>query len=356
MEFQNEATMDWNKGRVKRTVWRPYKQPDNIFVGNSVYEISKLDNVRIKRLSIQPDSKKTIPSSFTVNFEPEWTTIKELNLPFNVHWQQSANSKFDLNFQLEKGQKCLALGERFSGLNLRGQKHTLISTDNPEHDEAMDPMYKPIPFLVIGSADKYWGLYIDSSAPSRFDLDSELTGEALIEIFTTRGFRLYFFELNSLPNLISAFTSLVGRAKLPPLWALGYQQSRWSYPDETTVRELARELRQRQIPCDTIVLDIDYMDEYRVFTTAKERFPNLKELISDLAADNFKVVMIVDPGVKEDISYKQFNDGKKQDLFCKTSKGEIFLEKVWPGSSAFPDFLKKKLEIGGLKNINSIQM
>jgi alpha-glucosidase len=84
------------------------------------------------------------------------------------------------------------------------------------------------------------------------------------------------------------------------------------------------------------------MDEYRVFTTDKERFPDLKKLVHELAQNNFKVVTIVDPGVKEDPHYKIFQEGAKEGLFCKTPKGKLFLGKVWPGMSAFPDFLKEQ--------------
>lgn len=342
MDTQTEASAEWDKARGKRRVWQAHQRPANVFAGKSNWQTACLENTDVKRLSVLPAAASIIPDSFTVIAEPSWSAIEKPSLPFNFEWQQSLPGRFDFYFQLAAGLKCLALGERFSGLNVRGEKHTLISTDNPHHDESMDPMYKPIPFLIVGASDQFYGIYLDSAAPSRFDLDSELTEDGHIELFTRRGFRVYIIGPASLQQLVKAFTALVGRAKLPPLWSLGHQQCRWSYPDEITVRELAKEFRQRKIPCDTIVLDIDYMDEYRIFTTSRRRFPQFKKMIADLAADNFKVVPIVDPGVKEDPQYKHFIEGKEQNLFCKTIDGQIFLEKVWPGVSAFPDFLKNE--------------
>jgi len=146
----------------------------------------------------------------------------------------------------------------------------------------------------------------------------------------------------SLPQLVQAFTRLTGRAPLPPLWALGHQQCRWSYPDEVTIRELASQFRSRKIPCDTLVLDIDYMDDYRVFTYSKERFPSFPKLAQELERDHFKLITIVDPGVKKDEKFQVYRQGVGRDLFCKTAKGEVFIETVWPGLSAFPDFLKEE--------------
>ena len=61
---------------------------------------------------------------------------------------------------------------------------------------------------------------------------------------------------------------------MPPLWALGNQQSRWSYMNADEVREIAAGFRERGIPCDVLYLDIDYMDGFRVFTWDRERFPD----------------------------------------------------------------------------------
>jgi alpha-glucosidase len=342
MDLQLETAIDWTRAQDGRRLWQPSEREVDIFNGESCWQRSRLENVDVLRLSVTPTAGASIPDSFTVVASPDWSTIAQPDLPLCFEWQQSRPGRFDFYFKLARELKCLALGERFSGLNVRGQKHTLISTDSPHHHESTDAMYKSVPFLVLGSADKFYGLYLDSPAPCRFDLDSELTEEGHIELLTRRGFRIYLLGPSPLASLVQAFTGLVGRAKLPPLWSLGHQQCRWSYPDETTVRELAREFRQRKIPCDTLVLDIDYMDEYRVFTSSDERFPQFEKMISDLAAENFKVVTIIDPGVKQDSRYKQFTDGESKDYFCKTADGKTFIEKVWPGPSAFPDFLKRE--------------
>ena len=101
---------------------------------------------------------------------------------------------------------------------------------------------------------------------------------------------------------------------------------------------MARGFRERDIPCDVIYLDIHYMDGYRVFTWDEERFPDPEKLTSDLAEQGFRVVTIVDPGVKVDESYPVYTEGRARDLFCKTNDGEEYHNAVWPGVCAFPDF------------------
>src|SRR5207245_4380059 len=95
-------------------------------------------------------------------------------------------------------------------------------------------------------------------------------------------------------QVLEEFTALTGRAPLPPLWALGYQQCRYSYYPEARVREVARTFREKRIPADVIYLDIDYQDGNRPFTIDRKRFPNFEGMIRDLGAQDFKVVAITD--------------------------------------------------------------
>lgn len=96
---------------------------------------------------------------------------------------------------------------------------------------------------------------------------------------------------------------------LPARWAIGYHQCRYSYYPESTVRFIAANFRQRHIPCDALFLDIHYMDGYRVFTWDKTRFPDPARLISDLGQEGFRVVTIIDPGIKVDPDYSAYKEG-----------------------------------------------
>ncbi len=341
MKLPMGFVFDWTKGRQKGRKWQPHSPINNIFNGKFFWDKYRLDNIDIHRLSILPAEISTIANSFTViATDTEWSKTEKPKLPFDFNWQQSLPGRFDFYFKLAEGQKCMGLGERYSGLNVRGEKHTIVTTDDPHHSESMQAMYKAIPFLLTGKDNQFTGIYIDTGAPTRFDLDSELTGQGRIEVLTRRGFHVYIIGSSSMPNIVKAFTHLVGRSKLPSLWSLGHQQSRWSYFNEESVIEVAGEIRRRKIPCDTIVFDLDFMDEYRVFTRSPERFPNFNKIVADLSSDNFRVVTSVDPGVKEDPEYGLYKEGKDKNMFCKTPDGELFVEKVWPGRSVFPDFLR----------------
>ena len=148
----------------------------------------------------------------------------------------------------------------------------------------------------------------------------------------------YFFYGPSPKKVIERFTELTGRMNLPPKWAIGYQQCRWSYYPESKVRDIAGNFRKRGIPCDVIYLDIDYMDGYRCFTWNNKNFPDPKKMIADLAGDGFKIITIIDPGIKEDSTYSVFKEGFKGKHFVLNPDSSLFIGPVWPGDCAFPDF------------------
>ena len=312
------------------------------FSGSSEHAETTLDKVRVERLRVNPASHKALPSSYAVIAKAlEWQSLPASKFALNLKWVHSAESRWDFKFDLPEGARCLGLGERLSGLNLRGRIHTLFNTDDDSHIESIDHMYKAIPLLIIEQEGKYTGLFLDSPARQQWNLDVELENEAYIQLLSRRGWDLYIIGPATLPAIVAAYTTLTGRSNLPPRWALGHQQSRWSYPDEETVEYIASEFRKRKIPCDTIVLDIDYMNEYRVFTSSSLRFPNFKKMIEKLHSADFKVVTIVDPGVKVDDKYSVYKEGIKQKFFCETASGKPFVGEVWPGASVFPDFLRK---------------
>ena len=143
-------------------------------------------------------------------------------------------------------------------------------------------------------------------------------------------------------KVLEDYANLTGKMPLPPIWALGNQQSRWSYFPESRVREIADGFRKNKIPADVIYLDVDYMNGYRVFSWDKTRFPNPSKMISDLKAEGFKTVLIIDPGIKRDENYSTYTDGLKNDIYVKNPDGSTLIRNAWAAESAFPDFTNPK--------------
>lgn len=236
------------------------------------------------------------------------------------------------------GERYFGCGERTGGLEKTGSYQVFWNIDPPQgHSASMLNLYTSVPFLLALEDGKAWGLFLDNTHRVEFDLAHEQPDRSW---FGARaGDLVYYVFCGPTPReVVDRYTELTGRTPMPPLWALGNQQSRYSYMDEAEVREVARQFRERDIPCDVLYLDIHYMDGYRVFTWDRERFPDPEGLLSTLREDGFRVVTIVDPGIKVDEGYGVYRDGRAQDVYCKTFRGREYHNVVWPGLCAFPDF------------------
>ncbi len=231
------------------------------------------------------------------------------------------------------------LGEKSGILNRTSKSYSLWNSDIPAYRADTDPLYQSVPFIMTIRDGRAQGIFFDNSYRSSFDFGVE--SDARYAFGANGGEIDYYVFAGPTPaDVLRQYTDLVGRMPLPPRWALGYQQSRWSYTPDAKVRQIARTFRQKRIPCDVIYLDIDYMEGYRVFTWNEQNFPRPAELLADLARDGFKVVPIIDPGIKVDTAYRAYRTGMQEDVFLKYPSGDIFLGNVWPGTCAFPDFSK----------------
>jgi len=236
----------------------------------------------------------------------------------------------------ETGERFFGCGERTAGLEKTGSNQVFWNVDPPAgHTASLINLYTSIPFTFSLRDGRAHGVLLDSTHRVEIDLANEDPDRVTYR--AAGGDLVYYVFCGPEPaQVLDRFTALTGRTPLPPLWALGNQQSRWSYMDAGEVRAIAAGFRERDIACDVIHLDIDYMDGFRVFTWDRERFPDPAGLIAELREQGFRVVTIVDPGVKVDEHYPVYESGKGH--YCLAADGEEYNNVVWPGVCAFPDF------------------
>ncbi|WP_089906230.1 TIM-barrel domain-containing protein [Chitinophaga rupis] len=236
-----------------------------------------------------------------------------------------------------KGDISLYGGGEVTGPLLRnGQTIKLWNTDNGAYGtDDGKRLYQTHPWVLgVRKDGTAFGILFDSPWKSALT-----TNPDKIE-FNTEGalFRVFVIDRKSPQDVLKGLAELTGTIEMPPRWALGYHQCRFSYGSEKRVREIADTFRLKQIPCDAVWMDIDYMEGYRVFTFNKNNFPNPKQLNADLHAKGFHSVFMIDPGVKFDSTYAVYQSGTAKDVWVKDSTGKEYHGKVWPGDCAFPDF------------------
>ena len=236
------------------------------------------------------------------------------------------NDTIILQYNLEKNDIVYGLGEALGGVNKRGRKYRLFANDDPLHTPEKEALYGSHPFLIVKGKETF-GLFIDF--PGEILLDIGFTDIDIMTItITKKDVDIYIFSDKNILSIIKEFLTLTGTPYIPPKWAFGFGQSRWSYPDEKTISEIANNFRKNEIPCDMIFIDIDYMDNYKVFTVNQNNFPNFASFVKNMKKNGFKLLPIIDPGVKIEKGYPVYEEGLQNDYFCKDHNGNNFVGAV----------------------------
>ncbi|MDP5171385.1 MAG: glycoside hydrolase family 31 protein [Bacteroidia bacterium] len=276
---------------------------------------------------------------FTKILDRKGTVINEDDKGF--HWEKDkvGGDIVQMSKRAQHDESYFGLGDKTGHLSLRGQRKHNWVTDSFGYGDHTDPLYRAIPFYYGLHKGNAYGIFFDNSFQTYFDFAKERHDATS---FWSHGGEMnyYFFYGPALQQVAERYTDLTGRPELPPLWALGFHQCKWSYYPEAEVRRIANEFRMRNIPCDAIYLDIDYMDEYRCFTWDYEIFPDPTQMINDLKADGFNTVVMIDPGIKFDPDYFVFKEGMQMNAFCRRSDGPLMVGDVWPGPCVWPDYTR----------------
>ena len=240
---------------------------------------------------------------------------------------------------LQPREHFYGLGDKSCHPEIRERRFELWGSDTYAYGSETDPLYKNIPFFIGIHHGQAYGIFFDNSARSFFDFGKERKDTSS---FWAQSGQMNFYFINgpTVRDVVRRFAQLTGVPELPPKWALGYHQCKWSYKTEKELRSITDGFLEHKIPCDAVYVDIDYMDGYRCFTWNLKSFPKPGEMIRDLESQGFKTIAIIDPGIKVDPDYSVYQEGIAGDHFCRQMDGDLYTGQVWPGSCHFPDFTK----------------
>jgi len=294
-----------------------------------------------QEINIATDSLKVVirKSPFAITFyNNNGDVISQDETGLTTSWVNESVTTYK---HMQEGERFIGLGEKTGDLDRKGNGYTNWNTDSFGYSTGQDPIYSTIPFYIGIHHHLNYGVFLDNTYQSDFNFGAS---NNRFSSFGARGGEMnyYFIYHTHIADIITSYTALTGRMKMPPLWSLGYQQNRYSYYPETEVFRIAQTLREKKIPADGITLDIHYMDHYKVFTWDKDRFPDPKAMTNKLKDMGFKLTVIVDPGVKEEKGYGVYDRGFKDNIFIKYPDSTNYTGEVWPGWCNFPDFTNPK--------------
>ncbi|KAL1198504.1 putative glucan 1,3-alpha-glucosidase [Cardamine amara subsp. amara] len=245
-----------------------------------------------------------------------------------------------VTFEFSPGTSFYGTGEVSGQLERTGKRVFTWNTDAWGYGSGTTSLYQSHPWvLAVLPTGETLGVLADTTRKCEIDLRKE----GRIRIISSTSYPIITFgPFSSSTAVLESLSHAVGTVFMPPKWALGYHQCRWSYMCDKRVAEIAQIFRDKKIPADVIWMDIDYMDGFRCFTFDKEHFPDPSALAKDLHNNGFKAIWMLDPGIKQEEGYHIYDSGSKNDVWISRADGKPFIGEVWPGPCVFPDYTNSK--------------
>lgn len=345
---------------VRLDIYKNGQRPDDSFYQLELEPLESGDdfwNIQRNGRKISVLKKGSVVTSFDgLSFSrPDW--FKESDRDFSNNWT-TVNQKVDIL------SKIFGLGEKSGYLEKSGARYEMWNTDPGgfyKHHE--DPIYASIPFYILAFPDgsggeEYLGVYLANPHYSQFDV-KYMSGPDNVGIsVNSDSMTLCLITGEGPSDIIGSYTDLTGKPAMMPRWALGYHHSKYGMPkDQDEAIEVVEEFRDREVPCDSIYFDIQHMQDYKIFTWSEENFPEPYALMEKLHDLDIKPVTIQDPGVKMEKDYQVYESGREKDVFVENREGDDFVGMLWPGLSAFPDFVREEVrEWWGKQNSKILDM
>uniref|UniRef100_A0A3Q3VXJ5 Neutral alpha-glucosidase AB n=1 Tax=Mola mola TaxID=94237 RepID=A0A3Q3VXJ5_MOLML len=290
-----------------------------------------------------PDSKPNGPTAISLDFS--W--------PKNQHNRVSINKFYSIYIRKNLYPFFIVNGDPYRLHNMDVYKYELYS-----------PMalYGSVPVIVAHNTQRTTGIFWLNAAETWVDISSNTAGKTVfgkmldyvqgsseipqtdVRWISESGIIDAFIMLGPTPkDLFAQYASLTGTQAFPPIYALGYHQSRWNYNDQEDVRAVDANFDEHDIPYDFIWLDIEHTDGKRYFTWDPHKFSSPKEMLQGLKDKKRKMVSIVDPHVKIESNYKLHNEIRSRGLYVKNKDGGDYEGWCWPGSTGYPDFTQPEM-------------
>ena len=266
--------------------------------------------------------------------------LKHVRKKTQLKKETETSSELIFTYEMSDETIVYGLGENVRGINKRGHRYISQCSDDPSHTEDKESLYGAHNFLLISGAETF-GIFIDFPGKITFDIGYTCYHTLQIEIEESNA-DIYIIEGRTEQEIITKFRKAIGKSYIPPKWAFGYGQSRWSYYSQEEVEAVVEAHRKNKIPLDSVYLDIDYMDHYKDFTVNSETFPDLSAFAKKMKQKGIHLVPIIDAGVKIEEGYETYEEGVANQYFCKNEDGSDYVAGVWPGRVHFPDVLKKE--------------
>lgn len=207
----------------------------------------------------------------------------------SLHIDEQGNIKFKSSMGPVYG-----LGEGGAQFDRRGQVYSMRNGQFPPLLATIGARL-PIPWLA--SADGWAIFFHKPSGLINLTEDEYAFEQPATAVDDVVPLDLFLAVSRDPAEIMKAYAQITGFPHLPPLWALGYQQSHRTLASREEIVDEAKRFRKEELPCDTMIYlgtgfcPSGWNTGHGSFTFNERAFPDPKEMIQDLHSEHFHLVL-----------------------------------------------------------------
>lgn len=224
-------------------------------------------------------------------------------------------------FRLRQDERVYGLGEKFTPLDRRCQHIESWNVD--AYGTGSEKAYKNVPFFWTNMG---WGCWFNTSCRVVHDVSNpEYTIGSYIFSIDHDELDMYLF-FGTPAEIIAEYSAITGRTPVPPYWSFGIWMSRCYYESQHEVEQVAREIRERGVPCDCLTMDGRAWLDARTrcdFVWDSRRVPDPQGLIDALHGMGFRLCLWEYPYIS--VHSDAFNTLAHKGCFMRTAGGEPYV-------------------------------
>ncbi|KQC00521.1 TIM-barrel domain-containing protein [Pedobacter sp. Hv1] len=280
-------------------------------------------------------NKKTLAITFYLNGKER--------LLQNTNYVSVSDDKKELNFKIDSTQSIYGLGSHALKANRKGELLENYHQAHYGYTAGEKNLNISVPFFVT---NKHYGVYFDNYGSGTFDLGKTKTD--VINYQTNVGVASYFVVAgNNYDEILNNYTKLTGKQPLPPMWILGFMQSRFGYRSEQEMMEVAKMTKEEGFPIDAMILDLYwYADDISGIGNMdwyKKTFPNAPKMMADLRKMGIKTIPITQTFAT--LKSTNYQSSAQAKLFAGgINEYPYVLKKFWAGPASLLDVFKPETQ------------
>lgn len=239
---------------------------------------------------------------------------------------------------LDSDERVYGAGSRAINIDRRGQRLYLYNTASFGYTAGENRLNLSIPFI---QTSKNYGIFFDNPRNGYFDISK--TTDNILEYGVKDSALIYYMIFgDNAAKITENYTYLTGHQAIPPIWALGYIQSRFGYKTQQEAEDVVNKTLEAGFPLEATLLDLYWFGDLAqmgnmAFDTLK--FPHPDSMIQKFHDKGVKTILISETYFTKTSKY--YHELDSLGYFAKTDSGQTaVIPDFWAGSAALLDIFR----------------